>query len=212
MSSLNTKQAFKGAFVSVPKSGANIVLPFQYNPSSMQRNLKPNMVGGEQQDRSMAVIFRSQPTQTISVSIELDASDALDKGDSNAEQNGVYAQLAALELLASPSTSDVQQMQSKLSSGILEVAPLEAPMIYFLWGPSRILPVRLTQYSVTEELFDGQLNPIRVTIATNMRVLNCFDVDSSNKAYQQYMAYQQKMEQIAPSAYGSMKDTGVNSI
>ncbi len=62
----------------------------------MQRSLKPQMVGGEEQDRSMAVSFKGSPTQTINVSVEFDASSALDVGDSSAEEDGVYAQLSML--------------------------------------------------------------------------------------------------------------------
>ena len=201
----------KGAFVSVSDSGGTQALPFQYNPSDIKRNLQPQMVGGEEQDRSRAVRFKGAPTQTIDATVEFDAASGLDTGDATAEQYGVYAQLAALELLASPSTSVINDMHSKLSSGVMEVAPMTAPNLYFVWGPSRVLPVRLNSYSITEELFDGNLNPIRVSVAVNMRVLNYSDLDSSNHAYQRYMVYQQTMESIASKAYGDISTTGVNS-
>ena len=209
-SSLNGPKILKGAFISVPDSGGTQVLPFQYNPADLKRNLQPQMVGGEEQDRSRAVRFKGAPTQTIDATVEFDASTALDTGDATAEEYGVYAQLSALELLASPSTSIINDMHSKLASGIMEVAPMTAPTLYFVWGQSRVLPVRLNSYSITEEMFDGNLNPIRVSVAVNMRVLNYSDIDSSNHAYQRYMVYQQTMESIAAKAYGSASVTGVS--
>jgi len=208
ISALRSSNILQGAFVSVADTGAMDVLSFQFNPSSMKRSLQPQMVGGEEQDRSMAVRFKGAPTQTIDVSVEFDASTGLDVGNSTEVDNGVYAQLSALELLASPSISVINTMQSNLASGVLEVAPMSAPNLYFVWGPSRVLPVRLTQYSITEDMFSATLNPIRASVSITMRVLNYSDLDSSNKAYHQYMVYQQTMERIAGQAHGNIKTTG----
>jgi hypothetical protein len=207
-SALKGPRVLKGAFVSVADGGGMNVLPFQYNPSSMQRSLHPQMVGGEEQDRSMAVKFKGAPTQTIDVTIELDASTGLDNGETDEEENGVYSQLSAFELLASPISSVISSMQTKLSSGVMEVAPMAAPNLYFVWGPNRVLPVRLTQYTITEELFDGALSPIRVSVAISMRVLNYSDLDASNQGYHQYLVYQQTMEKLAANAYGNINVTG----
>ena len=203
-----TANIFKGALVSVPMLGANKVLPFQYNPANMQRSLTPNMVGGEEQDRTLAVAFKGPPTQTINVSVEFDASPGLNTGESMEVDNGVYAQLAALELMVTPDTTELITTQAMLSAGMMEILPLDAPTLYFVWGPSRVLPVRVTQFSVTEELFDAHLNPIQATVALTMRVLSVSDVSATNQAWQQYIVYQQKMEEIAPQALGSMSVTG----
>jgi len=203
-----TAQIFKGALVSVPLLGTPKVLSFQYNPANMQRSLTPNMVGGEEQDRTMAVSFKGPPSQTINVSVEFDAAPGLNSGDSTEVENGVYAQLAALELLVTPDTIELMSAQTLLNAGMMEIQPLDAPTLYFVWGPSRVLPVRVTQFSVTEELFDGHLNPIQATVALTMRVLSVSDVSFTNKAWQQYIVYQQKMEEIAPKVQGSMSATG----
>lgn len=199
---------FKGALVASSLMGSTKVIPFQYNPASMQRSLTPNVSGGEEQDRTLAIMYKGPPTQTISVSIEFDASTGLNKDASTEVQHGVYAQLAALELLLTPSTSDLLSTQAMLATGVMEIAPLATPNLFFVWGQARVLPVKVTQFSVTEELFDAHLNPIRATIALTMRVLNCNDVSAINQAYQQYIVYQQKMEQIAPLAQGAIGVTG----
>ncbi|MFT5757574.1 MAG: hypothetical protein ACI9LM_002310 [Alteromonadaceae bacterium] len=201
---------FKGALVSSSLLEGSTVIPFQYNPASMQRSLTPNMSGGEEQDRTLSIMYKGPPTQTINVSIEFDAATGLNSGASTEVQNGVYAQLAALELLLTPTTTDLLASQALLATGVMEITPFATPSIYFVWGPARVLPVKITQYAVTEELFDAHLNPIQATIALTMRVLNCNDVSVTNKAYQQYITYQQKMEQIAPLAHGSSAVTGAS--
>lgn len=170
------------------------------------------MVGGEENDRSQAVRFAGAPTQTIDVDIELDATDQLDKGDPTAGKEGVSPQLAALELLLYPDLTQVNNNQTLLSTGVMEVAPLTAPRTLFVWGPNRVLPVRINSYSISEEIFDGRLNPIRATVSVNMRVLNYSDLTAGNKEYHQFMAYQQTMISLADSAvYGTSADVGVSS-
>jgi len=202
---------FKGAFVSVDAQGTAKTLTFQFNPANLKRSLKPQLVGGEQGDRSMAVRFKGGPVQTIDAVVEFDASSGLDQSKLNSIENGVYAQLAALEIMMAPSCDAVNRIHSQLSAGVMEVAPLAAPMIYFVWGKNRVLPVRFDQYSITEELFDGDLNPIQVSVSVSMTVLNYSDLDTSNHAYQQYMVYQQTMESLAEKAYSSMDKTGVSN-
>jgi len=209
MSVLRGPNTLKGAFVSVDGSTTN-TLNFQFNPANLKRSLKPQMVGGEEGDRSMAVRFKGAPVQTIDAVIEFDASTALSASVPDIVENGVYEQLAALEVMIAPSCSTINNIQSQLSSGIMEVAPMAAPMIYFVWGKNRVLPVRFSQYSITEELFDGELNPIQVSVSVSMRVLSYSDLDSSNHAYQQYLVYQQTMETLAAKAYASTGSTGVN--
>lgn len=208
--SSNGTNIFKGALVSSPLMGSTTVIPFQYNPASMQRSLTPNLAGGEEQDRTLAIMYKGPPSQTINVSIEFDASTGLNKDASTQVQHGVYAQLAALELLLTPDTSDLLATQAMLATGVMEIAPLATPNIFFVWGQARVLSVKITQFSVTEEMFDAHLNPIRATVALTMRVLNCNDVSVINQAYQQYIVYQQKMEQIAPLAQGSIGVTGAS--
>ncbi|NQZ12321.1 MAG: hypothetical protein HRT35_34645 [Algicola sp.] len=200
----------KGAFVSVDSQGVTKTLSFQFNPANLKRSLKPQMVGGEQGDRSMAVRFKGAPVQTIDADIEFDASSGLDNSMPNSIENGVYSQLAALEIMLAPSCAVVNKINSQLNAGVMEVAPMLAPTIYFVWGKNRVLPVKISQYTITEEQFDADLNPIQVSVSASMTVLSYSDLDSSNHAYQQYMVYQQTMESIAAKAYGSLQSSGVN--
>ena len=41
----------------------------------------------------------------------------------------------------------------------------------FVWGPGRIVPVRVTALTITEKLYDGLLNPTRAEVQITLRVL-----------------------------------------
>lgn len=191
-------QTLRGALVSLPNGGGrHRVIAFQYNPSSIRRSLEPQMVGGEENDRSRAVRYTSAPVQTIQLEIEFDATDALAEGDAVAESLGILPQLAALELLAYPNSSAVARREAKATEGVMEVAPLTAPQVLFIWGDQRVMPVRLTGFSIQEEGFDAQLHPIRAVVSISMRVLNDSDLDSKNHEYHLFQAYQKNLESEA---------------
>ena len=60
----------------------------------------------------------------------------------------------------------------------------------FVWGQKRILPVRLTEFSITEEAHDTQLNPIRAKVALGLRVLSYNDLTVTNPAYHLFLSHQ----------------------
>jgi len=74
--------------------------------------------------------------------------------------------------------------------------PAEAPLTLFVWSRTRVLPVRITDFSVTEEAFDPNLNPIRAKISLGMRVLSVSDLPAGHKGAGLFMAYLQTKEQL----------------
>ena len=78
---------------------------------------------------------------------------------------GIHPQLAALEALVHPRADDLQANDALAGSGVLEVLPLEAPLTLFVWSKQRVVPVRVTDLSITEEAFDVALNPIRAKVS-----------------------------------------------
>lgn len=191
--------ALKGALVSIDDSGTKTQIDFQYNPETLRRTLSPNTVGGDQGDRSRAVRFTGAPVETISVEVILDATDAMAAGDKVAQQLGIYPQMSALELLLYPTSASVESTQSKLAAGTIEVVPLTAPRLHFVWSSSRVVPVRVTSVTVTEEIFAPNLVPVRATVALEMRVLSYSDVFSDNPDYQVFLDYQKDLESYAAS-------------
>jgi hypothetical protein len=191
----------KGAFVS-RAAGASTptTVVFQYNPASLRRTVTPQMVGGETGDRSELVRFTGAPIETITLDVEIDAIDELAAGDATATSSGIGPQLAALELLAYPSSAAVEARQQQLAAGTIEVGPMAAPAVQFVWGTKRVLPVRILGFQVTEEDFDQNLNPIRATVGITMRVLTYSDVASDVPAYDDFLTYQRSLESMATQA------------
>ena len=211
MTTSGSPQILKGALVSIDASNPQPrIIPFQFNPDTLQRQITPQMMGGEEGQRSEEVHFIGAPVETITVEIELDATDALEKGDATALSYGIYPQLASLELLAYPSSSQVSSNASLLSSGTLEVVPLAAPRTLFIWGPQRVLPVRINSFTVTEEGYDAHLNPIRAAVSLNMRVLTYSDLSETTSGYHEYMAHQRLLETLASQVHSTASSLGVN--
>src|SRR4030043_2460487 len=58
-----------------------------------------------------------------------------------------------------------------------------SPVVLFLGGPNRIIPVWLDNLKVTEEAFDPNLNPLRVKIELSMRVRNLSELKRGSFGY-----------------------------
>jgi len=211
----NSPRLVKGGLVLVdPDSGAvQKIIVLQYNPDTLTRTLQPQGVTGETADRSEALRLKGPPIETIKLDAELDATDQLENGEAPATQLGIHPQLAALEMIVYPSSSQLQSNHALAQSGTLEIAPVIAPLTLFIWSKSRIVPVRLTDFSITEEAFDPNLNPIRAKSGLGMRVLSVNDLGFSAKGGSLFMAYQQQKEKLASqSAGGTLSALGIGGI
>ena len=191
----------KGAILAVdPNTGALLrTITLQYNPESITRSLKPQSVS-EEPDRSEILRLKGPPIETIKCTAEIDATDLLATGDSNTIAYGIQPQLAALELLVYPSTSELNTNEALTYAGTLEILPMESSLTLFVWSKSRVTPVRITDLDITEEVFDPQLNPIHAKVSIGMRVLNVNDVGFQNPAGSLYMTYQATKEALAALA------------
>lgn len=204
----------KGGIVLVdPESSAvQRVIVLQYNPETLSRTLQPQSVG-EGGERSEALRLKAPPVETIKVEAEIDATEQLETADEKATQLGLHPQLAALETIVYPPSSRLLANQQLAQAGTLEIAPVEAPLALFVWSKTRIVPVRLTDFSVTEEAFDPALNPIRAKVTLGMRVLTVNDLGFSHKGGSLYLAYQQQKERLAGMAgAGSLDVLGIGGI
>jgi hypothetical protein len=110
---------------------------------------------------------------------------------------GIYPQLSALEMLIYPRSSRVIANEILLKLGTIEIVPPEAPLTLFVWGPSRVLPVQITSFSITEEVHDTRLNPIQAKVSLGMRVLSYNDLPSSHKGQKIFLAHQVAKEVMA---------------
>jgi len=90
---------------------------------------------------------------------------------------------------------------------------MEAPLALFIWSKNRILPVRLTDFSITEEAFDPNLNPIRAKVSLGMHVLSVNDLGFNHKGGNLFMTYLQQKEQFAAkNTAGSFSTLGITGI
>jgi hypothetical protein len=190
------------------------IIPLQYNPDSLSRTLQVQGMG-ESGDRSEALRLKGPPVETLKLDVEIDASDQLEFPEQHpaATELGIHPQLAALELLIYPSSAQLQSNNSLAQSGTLEITPMQSPLTLFIWNQNRILPVRLTDFSITEEAFDPQLNPIRAKVSLGMRVLNINDLGFNHKGGSLYMIYQQRKEQLMKkNAAGAFNSLGIGGV
>jgi hypothetical protein len=98
-------------------------------------------------------------------------------------------------------------------SGTLEIVPMESLLPLFVWNKSRIVPVRITDFSITEEAFDTILNPIRAKVSLGMRVLSVDDLGFQHKGGSLFMGYLQAKEQLAAkAALGTFGTLGIGGI
>jgi hypothetical protein len=170
---------------------------------------------GEAGDRTEALRLTGPPIESIKVEVELDATDQLEFPDQNANaiEVGIHPQLAALEAIVYPTSQQLQSNNALEKSGTLEIIPMQSALTLFIWSKNRIIPMRLTDFSITEEAFDPNLNPIRAKVSIGMRVLSVNDVGFEAKAGSLYMIYQQQKERLASLApNGSFANLGIKGI
>jgi hypothetical protein len=213
----NSPRILKGGIVLIDATTAQVlrIIALQYNSDSVSRTLQLQSAGGEDGNRSEALRFKGPAIETFKLEAEIDAADQLEFPDQHRAvvEYGIQPHLAAMEALAYPSSNQLSNLDRQASSGILEIAPMEAPLSLFVWGKSRIVPFRLTECSIVEEAFDPALNPIRAKVSLGLRVLSVDDLGFAHKGGSLFMAYLQAKEQLATKAPGGTLATlGIGGI
>ena len=123
------------------------------------------------------------PDETMTLNIEMDAADDLEEGNMLAMASGIADRIAALEMLCYPPdtsagigllTSVASAIGSALGGGAStdKEPKKEVPIILFSWGPGRIVPVRITSFSVDEVEYMPTLYPYRAKVVIGLQVLN----------------------------------------
>ena len=193
----NSPRLIKGALVGVDIFNplASVVV-FQYNPTTMTRRLETRSAGGEG-DPGEALRLTGPPKETITLSIEIDAADQLEEANPMATTMGIYPSLSALEMMLYPKSAAVIANSALSLAGSVEILPTEAPFVLFAWGAKRVLPVRLTSFSITEEAYDPSLNPILAKVELSLTVLTYQDFSVLHPGHSFFMAHQIVKEVMA---------------
>lgn len=205
----------RGGIVLVDPGAGSVlrIIALQYNPDTLTRTFQIRGVGSDSGDHLEALRLKGPPVEKIKVEAEIDATDALEGNDAQTVDAGLHPLIAALETIVYPSSQHLAANHAEAQSGSLEIAPEMAPLPLFVFGPKRIVPVRITELSITEEAFDATLNPIRARISLGLRVLTVDDLGFDAKGGGLFMTYLQAKEQLAKRQRGgSFATLGINGI
>jgi hypothetical protein len=206
----------KGGIVLIDAASSAVlrVIALQYNPDSLTRSLQVQAVSADGGDRSEVLRLKGPPVETLKLEAEIDATDQLEFPEQNGGviESGIFAQLAALETMVYPSSGQLRANDALAQIGTLEIVPMETPLALFVWSKSRILPVRVTEFGITEEAFDTALNPIRAKVSLGLRVLSVNDVPTGHKAASLFMNYLQQKERLAGGAAGQLSALGLSGV
>lgn len=190
----SSPRLIKGALVGVDLLNplASVVV-FQYNPDTMTRRLEARAATGGG-DQGETLRLSGPPKETITLSIEIDATDQLEQAESLTTRSGIYPALAALEMMLYPKSPVVIANQILSLVGTIEILPMEGPMVLFVWGAQRVLPVRVTSFSITEEAYDPSLNPILAKVELSLTVLSYQDFGPLHPGHSLFLAHQMAKE------------------
>lgn len=187
-----------------PEGGAIVgIIALQYNAETLTRSLAVQAIG-DQSERSQPLRLKGPAVETFKLDAVLDATDQLEFPAANpaAVEAGLFPQIAALEALVHPTSGQLRGQDRLASAGTLEIAPMETPLVLFTWSRHRVVPVRVTELSVTEEAFDPRLNPIRAKVGLGLRALSVDDLGFAHRGGGLFMAYLSAKEQLARRAPG----------
>lgn len=215
----------KGALAVYPDQTAGSqptsIIIFQFNPDTMRRTLAyraapapPDGKAGTAKEDVLRVA--GPPVETINLTIEMHASDQLEDPDGPdngaVAENGLQPALATLELLMYPPTPDVQKLDEQAARGEVQVSPSELPLVLLVWGKSRVVPVKLTSFSISEDAFDTRLNPISAKVELGMQVLTYVEFTGASIGRDAFIAYQKTKEDLATRNKPGANETGIRNL
>lgn len=198
-----------------PQTGRALsTIPFQYNPDTLTRTVQPQGIGAEPGDRLEALRLRAPAHETYKLEAEFDAADLLDRPEEHPTElaHGLLPVLSALVVGLSPTVGQLLAEDLVASLGIIEVAPVEAPLTVLVLGRSRVLPVRITDLTITEEAFDTALQPLRAKVSLSARVLTVDDLGFAHRGGQLHLAHLRGTAVSAALLTRTPADLGLTSI
>ncbi|BBB29404.1 hypothetical protein [Neptunomonas japonica] len=199
----NSPRVIKGGIVLVDPASARVlrVISLQYNPGTLTRTFQAQRMG-DGASQSEALRLKGPASETLKLEAEIDAADQLEFPEQHQSvvEFGVAPQLALLEALINPASASLLANKALANAGTLEIASMESALTLFVWGANRIVPVQVTEFSITEEAFDPSLNPLRAKVNLGLRVLTIDDLGFDHKGGGLFMAYLQSREQLAKKA------------
>lgn len=214
----SSPKLLKGGLVVLAPGGGAVRrrIALQYNPDTLTRSYQVQGVGGDGGgERAQPFRLKGPAIESIRLEAEIDATDQLEFPDNNANAVafGIAPQLATLEALVHPSVDELLAVAALTANGALEILPPEAPLVLFVWSKSRVAPVRVTEFSITEEAFDPALNPIRAKVSLGLRVMSTDDLGFTHKGGTIFLGYLRAREALAAKAgSASLASLGLSNL
>ena len=102
-------------------------------------------------------------------------------------------------MLIYPKSAFVIANWGAMQAGAVSFVAPAAPLTVFVWGPTRVVPVRVIDMTITEEAHDNLLNPVRAKIDLSMQVLSYHDLPPTHAGSVLFMIHQVAKEILATS-------------
>jgi hypothetical protein len=204
-----------------PGSQPTTLIIFQFNPESMKRSLAHRAVPPPAEGKTGVAkedVLRvgGPPVETINLTVDMHAADQLDEpdedGNSAVAQNGLHPALATLELLMYPPSVSAAKIEEQASKGKVQVMPPDLPLVLLVWGKSRVVPVKLTSFAISEDAFDTRLNPIAAKVELGMQVLTYMEFTDSSIGRDAFIAYQKAKENLAGMNKPGSSQIGIRNL
>jgi hypothetical protein len=202
----------KGAFLRFQRGlvGLPVIVMFQFNPETVTRtpSISQEQISGDEV-RDPSVVM-SAPTESLSFTLRVDATDQLEARNPVAAAHGVLPVLSALELLMYPVPATSTVLTIRQPGSFYTHPPNVLPIVLFFWGPSRVLPVNVTSLSITELEYDPRLNPTRAEVSVSLQVVSPPALEQGSKVMQGAYRYTQSVKEVlaALSIANSISTTG----
>jgi len=171
----------KGALVQLAEDFGIIVpniIPFQYNPGAMTRTLKPwdsSEVDPTSRGAQSPNVQPYDPEETYKFTLDLDATDDLEGGDTLAQTTGIASRIAAIQKLTEPSGGLfgdlIASAAALVNAPVSDAERATVPITLLVLGVGVILPVRVTSISIEIKEFTPQLYPYMAEVQLELRVL-----------------------------------------
>jgi hypothetical protein len=216
----------KGALVvfETPNPVPSNIVVFQYNPETMTRKIAQPAGGsqagggGSANPCSTAGDTRNNlllPTESYQLAVELDAADQMEANDTVTNAVGLHPALAALEMLMYPPPSQVLISKVLAAVGSAFVFSPQVPMVLFVWGAPRVVPVIVNSVTITESAYDQLLNPIQAKVDLDMRSMTDLELQNAgwlfeglgyiNLVAREIMAHYEGGRQVAKGVANAVK-------
>ncbi len=174
------------------------VIVFQYNPESITRTFTPPQRARSAPEQGGKRSQAQPAKESYSMTLEIDATDGLEREGALTATFGVGPRLAALEMLMQPVGQGPlgQLVGSLFGGGGATIPASRLPLVIMSWGPARIAPVKFESLTVTETGFDQALNPIHATAEIGFTVLRPNDVKDEDAFTKAAATYYQAAREV----------------